>query len=338
MSSTLLVDKHVTYIQALAKNKDDLAYHLTTHLRMNAIYWGVTALFIMERPDALDRDDILDFVMSCWDEEAGALYFWSAFGANPGHDAHILASLSAVQLLATYDALDRLDTVDSKRARLVQFFLDRQNEDGSFTGDQFGERDTRFLYIALNALSLLGCKDDLARIADKTVAHVIRCRNFDGGFGAEPGAESHAAQVWVCVSALAILDRLDAIDIPLLAWWLAERQLPTGGLNGRPEKLPDVCYSHWVLSSLSTLRKLSWIDAPALERFILAAQDEEGGGIADRTGDMPDVFHTCFGVAGLSLLGFPGLRDLDPVYCMPADIIEKRGLRKDWEALPRRAA
>lgn len=39
---------------------------------------------------------------------------------------------------------------------------------------------------------------------------------------------------------------------------------------------------------------------------------------------------------GLSLLGYPGLEDLDPVYCMPAEIIEKRDLRKNWRALDRR--
>ena len=36
------------------------------------------------------------------------------------------------------------------------------------------------------------------------------------------------------------------------------------------------------------------------------------GGIADRPGDMVDVFHTLFGIAGLSLLGYPGLRKVDP--------------------------
>jgi prenyltransferase beta subunit len=46
--------------------------------------------------------------------------------------------------------------------------------------------------------------------------------------------------VFVCVAALAILDRLDEVDVDTLAWWLAERQLPNGGLNGRPEKLEDV--------------------------------------------------------------------------------------------------
>lgn len=46
--------------------------------------------------------------------------------------------------------------------------------------------------------------------------------------------------MFVCTAALAILDRLDVIDQETLAWWLAERQLPNGGLNGRPEKLEDV--------------------------------------------------------------------------------------------------
>ena len=46
-------------------------YHLTVHLRMNAIYWGLTALCIMKHKDALDREEMIAFVMSCWDDEAG---------------------------------------------------------------------------------------------------------------------------------------------------------------------------------------------------------------------------------------------------------------------------
>ena len=37
------------------------------------------------------------------------------------------------------------------------------------------------------------------------------------------------------------------------------------------------------------------------------------GGISDRPGDMVDVFHTVFGIAGLTLLGYPGLVKVDPV-------------------------
>ncbi|KAF7986844.1 hypothetical protein HWV62_12556 [Athelia sp. TMB] len=309
---------------ASLQEMDDLAYHMTAHLRMNAIYWGLTALCVMGHKDALDRDEMIEFVMSCWDEEAGA------FGAHPDHDAHLLSTLSAIQILITQDALDRVDI-----PRVTKFIISLQQPSGVFAGDFFGEVDTRFLFCAVNALSLLGQLDKLD--VDKTVSYIRQCRNFDGGFGAQAGAESHASQVFVCVAALAILDKLDEIDHPTLSWWLAERQLPNGGLNGRPEKLEDVCYSFWVLSSLSILNKLSWIDSEKLTAFILSSQEFENGGIADRPGDMPDVFHTLFGLAGLSLLGYPGLADLDPVYCMPAQLIESRGLRKGWKALERRA-
>jgi len=49
--------------------------------------------------------------------------------------------------------------------------------------------------------------------------------------------------VFTCLGALAILDRIEEVDAETLAWWLAERQLPNGGLNGRPEKLEDVSVS-----------------------------------------------------------------------------------------------
>jgi prenyltransferase beta subunit len=46
--------------------------------------------------------------------------------------------------------------------------------------------------------------------------------------------------VFCCVGVISMLDALDRIDKETLAWWLCERQLPNGGLNGRPEKKEDV--------------------------------------------------------------------------------------------------
>ena len=43
-----------------------------------------------------------------------------------------------------------------------------------------------------------------------------------------------------------------------------------------------------------------------------------------------------YAIQGLSILGYPDLIDLDPVYCMPASVIEAKGLRKAWKALERR--
>jgi geranylgeranyl transferase type-2 subunit beta len=131
---------------------------------------------------------------------------------------------------------------------------------------------------------------------------------------------------------LALGDGLSVVDTGLLSWWLSERQLPEGGLNGRPEKLADVCYSWWVLSSLSILHRLHYVAAQPLISFILEAQDADGGGIADRPGDLADPFHTYFGIAALSLLGCPGLQPIDPLYALPVRCIQRLGVSKGkWQ-------
>lgn len=196
-------------------------------------------------------------------------------------------------------------------------------------GDQWGETDTRFLYGALNALSLLGLLDlvDVPR----AVSYIQSCENFDGAYGVTPGAESHSGQVFTCVGALAIAGRLDLVNKDRLGAWLSERQIEKGGFNGRPEKLPDACYAWWVGSSLAMIDRLHWIDGNKLAAFVLQCQvrrdfpnqhrdfptnvmqDPEAGGFADRPGNMVDVYHTHFSIAGLSLLGLEGLQEVDPV-------------------------
>lgn len=107
---------------------------------------------------------------------------------------------------------------------------------------------------------------------DKAVAYVKACENTDGSYGRIPGAESHSGQVYTCVGALSVTKRLDLTNLDRLGAWLSERQLPNGGLNGRPEKLEDVCYSWWVLSSLAMVDKVHWIDKAKLTKFILRCQ------------------------------------------------------------------
>ena len=248
------------------------------------------------------------------------------------HDPHILYTLSALQILALADELDRVD-----RAQVARFVASLQQPDGSFYGDQWGEVDTRFSYCALSCMSLLGRLDAGDIDVDKAVEFVGRCRNFDGGFGAVPGAESHAGQIFCCVGALSIGGGLKHVDADLLGWWLSERQCDSGGLNGRPEKQADVCYSWWILSSLSILGRVSWINRDKLKHFILQCQDADDGGIADRPGNMADIFHTFFGISGLSLLGhfsdaedvaFAHYREIDPTYALPKDLVAKLGLRR----------
>ncbi|XP_014491862.1 geranylgeranyl transferase type-2 subunit beta 1-like [Vigna radiata var. radiata] len=129
-----------------------------------------------------------------------------------------------------------------------------QNEDGSFSGDMWGEVHTLFSYIAICCLSILHCLDKIN--VEKAVKYIISCKNMDGGFGCTPGGESHVGQIFYCVGALAITGSLDLVDKDLLGWWLCKRQVKSGSLNGHPKKLPHVSKSfHLLLRCLKLKRK-----------------------------------------------------------------------------------
>eukprot|EP01133_Synstelium_polycarpum_P011905 gene11905-13871_t len=263
--------------------EEDFEYWVTEHLRMNGMYWGMATLYLLGSLDRLNRDDTIKWVLACQKPNGG-------FSGNVKHDEHLLSTLSAIQILILLDAIDQLD-VES----VVKYVAGLQQEDGSFFGDKWGEVDTRFTYCAVNCLSLLGCLDRIDR--EKAATYIHGCKNFDAGYGCIPGAESHAGQTFTCVGALAILGRLDLVDCDQLGWWLSERQLPNGGLNGRPEKTSD---------------------------------DNETGGIADKPGNVPDVFHTFFGVCGFSLMGHFNLELIDPAYALGTKHLLKLGLSLPW--------
>ncbi|KAF8778583.1 Geranylgeranyl transferase type-2 subunit like protein [Argiope bruennichi] len=309
----LFLDKHSAFIAAYGKKKDDYEYCITEYLRLSGIYWGLTALDLMGHMDKLDKESIIDFIKNCQHKCGG-------FSSSIGHDPHILYTLSAIQILTMYDSLNVIDV-----EKTVDFIKGLQKEDGSFVGDKWGEVDTRFTFCCVACLALLNRLNEIN--VDKAVEYVLASMNFDGGFGRRPGSETHAGQIYCCLGILSITHQLHHVKADLLGWWLCERQLPSGGLNGRPEKLPDVCYSWWVLASLKIIGRIHWVDKDKLVRFILAAQDEETGGFADRPGDMVDPFHTVFGLAGLSLLGDERIKEVNPVFCMCEDVIKRIGLK-----------
>ena len=202
-SSLLLVDLHLGFLKSLEDGeKLRLDATMMAHLRMNAVYWALTALCLLghgpwtatfDQHSPLTRQEIVEFVMACWRPEVGG------FGGNVGLDAHLLFTLSAIQILVTMGEVSRLnvDAIVSctYTIRMIMYFLDieqLQQPDGSFAGDEFGEIDTRFSYCAIAALSLLQRLDAID--CEAAARHIDSCRNFDGGYGVAPGCESHAGQ------------------------------------------------------------------------------------------------------------------------------------------------
>src|SRR5690349_5877766 len=100
---------------------------------------------------------------------------------------------TAMFSLATTSCPDKSNPLCLSRKAIINLV---DSTTGLVSGDSWGEHDTRFSYIAISTLSLLGRLGDLdaafdGRGRELVVGHIERCKNFDGGFGSEEGAESH---------------------------------------------------------------------------------------------------------------------------------------------------
>lgn len=158
-------EKHITYVRQVSSDTESFEYLVSQHLRMSGVYWGLTAMFLLgvNLKEEASSVGMVDWIMTCFDTETGG------FGGNTHHDAHILYTLSAIQILALYDELHVLD-----KEKIKSFVKSLQQPDGSFAGDKWGEIDTRFSYCALSIMSLLGCLHDGTIDVKKAVDFVSR--------------------------------------------------------------------------------------------------------------------------------------------------------------------
>lgn len=91
-----------TISTSFVQSKDSFEYYASEHFRMSGIYWGLTALHLLNREEELPTEPLLAWVMSCQRSSGG-------FGGSERHDAHLLYTLSALQILALARRLDDVD-------------------------------------------------------------------------------------------------------------------------------------------------------------------------------------------------------------------------------------
>lgn len=94
----VMFEKHVEFLKSLEKRDDPTL----DYLKLSAIYWSLTALDLMKSIDLYDKKYIVNFVKSCFNSDGG-------FSPAPNHDSHILYTLSAIQILTTYNEIKEID-------------------------------------------------------------------------------------------------------------------------------------------------------------------------------------------------------------------------------------
>ncbi|KAI4686044.1 uncharacterized protein J4E88_003881 [Alternaria novae-zelandiae] len=275
------------------------------------IYWSLQGLTAL-------GSDISDYNRTTPHTASLAQHPDGGFGGGYGQYAHLACTYASVLSLATVGGKESYETINRKT---LWHFLGRMKQaDGGFTMCAGGEEDIRGAYCALVVLSLLNLplelppdapvrKQGFTTFTDGLGAWISKCQSWDGGISAAPGNEAHGAYAFCGLGSLAILgppkETLHKyLDVNMLIYWLSSRQCtPEGGYNGRTNKLVDGCYSHWIggcwsIAEAATTTGL-W-NRGALGRYILAACQENKGGLRDKPGKGADAYHTCYNLAGLS--------------------------------------
>ena len=223
---------------------------------------------------------------------------------------------------------------------------------GTFQNHINGESDLRSTYCAMviaSVLNLINYENLTSDPLTKGVVENIKnCQTFEGGLGPEPFCEAHGGYSYCGIATLIILKKLNEIDMNSFLRWLVSRQMTKeGGFNGRTNKLVDSCYSFWQGSIFNLIhmgdKKFSYdmellYDQLSLQAYILfACQNTHIGGLMDKPGKFPDLFHTNYATAGLSLsqkclvdnykvVLNPDLEhvfeNVNPIYCVPEKNIE----------------
>ncbi|KAJ2721386.1 CAAX farnesyltransferase (FTase) subunit beta [Coemansia sp. Benny D115] len=265
------------------------------------------------------------------------------FRGGSGQLPHLAGSFAAVMSIALIGTDEAFEMVD--RCKMYDWMMTMKQPDGSFTMHKDGEVDVRGVYCAMVIASLLNIMTP--ELVKGSAEFIAQCQTCEGGIGPYPGVEAHGGYTLCGLAALEILGRLDALDTGRLARWMCMRQLSfEGGFSGRTNKLVDGCYSYWVGGAFPILQKALrrsakddyLYDRAALQRYILACcQDTRphGGGLRDKPGKAPDMYHTMYCLSGLSLsqhyIGVDpsktATEDTTSVYSVPVRMMQ-------WDAVP----
>lgn len=233
----------------------------------------------------------------------------SDFIMNPADESHIAMTYTALcNLQILGDDFSRV-----KKDAIISSLKHLQKRMGNFAPNaRGGEADMRFLFCGCAISGMLndwsGFDHDLA------VGYIQKSQSYDGGIGLYPGAEGHGGSTYCAVAALKLLDRLDAIDVDRLARWCLRNQ--GKGFKGRPNKPEDTCYSFWLGATLKMIDHYHFTRAEENRDFNILCQSNLRGGFSKHPHGYPDILHSHYGVCGMSLMGFDGLRPLNVAYGM----------------------
>jgi geranylgeranyl transferase type-1 subunit beta len=242
--------------------------------------------------------------------------------------------LSRVKRTAILDTLKGLQKEDGS---FVAVSSNNVNE--IYANESDDDCDLRFMYTAICIWYILS-DDSPNMSADSAINkldafidieaatnYILSCISFDGSLGLTPGREGHGGSTFCGIASLYLMGVLDDVmqspersgwKDDLIRWCLMrQKYLPNendsniinngydendkaAGMQGRPNKLEDTCYSYWIGGTLHLLGAAHLLDGWALREYVLNCQSPYGG-FGKVAGAMPDLLHSFYSMAWLAI-------------------------------------
>lgn len=280
--------------------------------RMTLLYFITNSLYLFGQTSFLDsqRDRIIQWVYAQQLESPKGIASGPSTTSEykEGHLAMTYSALCILKILN--DDFTRID-----RENLLSFVKSCQTESGSFRClSRQSEDDMRFVYCACAISTFLGDKSSID--VESTLQFILNCQSFDGGFAMNLGQEGHGGSTYCALASLALLDRLGDIHRKnQLVRWLVERQ--GRGFHGRPNKPEDSCYTFWIGASLHIIGGYTFCCNEGNQDFVLDCESRFGG-FSKHPDGIPDILHSYFSTAGLSLMD-DSLQSLNVLLGVPGE-------------------
>ena len=316
--------RHVAYFAAMLRQMPSAYGKLDTN-RLTMLHFCVHALDLLgvwecaqtQQAFKLNKESIIEWIYALQtttedvvDNEPtrvgfmGGTFLGGSFDRTTTTGPALLHSHGHIAM--TYTALCTLRTLGDDWSRvdregILLALKALQLPNGSFQATVGGsEHDMRFLYCACCISHMLQDWSSVDRV--KAVDYVRACRSWDGAIGLLPGDEGHGGSTFCGIASLVLLGKLD--DVLDEEWrgelirWCVCRQV--GGMQGRPNKAEDTCYSFWIGGTLRLLGEDSLLDHDRLRRFVMQCQTQMGG-FSKVIGVYPDVLHSFYSMSYLSI-------------------------------------
>ncbi|KAG7283999.1 hypothetical protein NEMBOFW57_010357 [Staphylotrichum longicolle] len=205
---------------------------------------------------------------------------------------------------------------------LARYIQRSQTYDGGFAGSSQEEPHAGYAYCAIAALSLLDRPVSNNTAAQHSATLHANIRDMPGLIH------------WLTSRQFVYLEPPNADDEDsddedevnfLLPQRLADLSLASNtrhvACNGRCNKVADTCYTWWVGGALANLGQTGLLDWAPARRFLLEKMAHRIGGFSKHPGGPPDVYHACFGLTALAVVGEPGLSELDSALAVPVQTV-----------------